>query len=300
MRYQYPAPTPLGHYWEEEIVRVWGVRFGISRRTAFYFNYLLGEIIFANFFLAIQIIANQSLVLSVKRSVLSISRRINIAGFSKRTIDIIGALSGMVLTSPIWILLAIAIKLDSRGPIFYTQERVGQNRRRGNRRAVGLPGRQERRSSSDRRQAVGYGKSFFIFKFRSMRADAESQSGPTWAKKNDSRVTRVGRFIRATRLDELPQLINVLLGNMSLVGPRPERPCFVVDLNSQIKNYSQRFNVKPGITGLAQVEHKYDECIEDVSKKISYDLRYIRNWSVFQDMRIILRTVVVVLTARGM
>jgi lipopolysaccharide/colanic/teichoic acid biosynthesis glycosyltransferase len=224
----------------------------------------------------------------------------NFGVFAKRTIDVTGAVVGLILTSPLWIAVAIAIRLDSRGPIFYWQERVGQNRRRGDRRAVGLPGQQERRSLQDRRNTVGYGKTFMIIKFRSMVNNAESKTGPTWARKSDSRVTRVGRFIRATRLDELPQLINVLLGDMSLVGPRPERPCFVCDLNCQIKDYSRRFVVKPGITGLAQVEHKYDECIEDVSKKISYDLRYIGNWSVIQDLRIIMRTVVVVLTARGM
>jgi lipopolysaccharide/colanic/teichoic acid biosynthesis glycosyltransferase len=300
MRYQYPAPTPLGHYWEEEVVRVWGIRLGVSKKTVFYLNYVLGEILFANIFLFLQFVVNQPIFLKVKRSALWISRKINFGTTAKRSLDISGASIGLLLTSPLWLAVAIAIKIDSPGPVFYRQERVGQNRRRGDRRSVALVGHSDRRLRQERRKAVGYGKTFTIIKFRSMRNDAESKTGPTWAKKNDTRVTRVGRFIRATRLDELPQIINVLTGNMSLVGPRPERPCFVCDLNCKIKDYSRRFDVKPGITGLAQVEHKYDECIEDVSKKISYDLRYIRNWSVIQDLRIILRTIVVVLTARGM
>ncbi|OGC89757.1 MAG: hypothetical protein A2W25_02620 [candidate division Zixibacteria bacterium RBG_16_53_22] len=300
MRYQYPGPTPLGHYWEEEIVRVWGFRLGVSRKAGFYLNYVMGEILFANFYLALQLILNQPLMIGLRGVVAAAIRRVSLGAISKRTLDIAGAGFGLVLTSPVWFAVAIAIKLDSPGPIFYRQERVGQNRRRGGRRAVTVTGNLERRSLQDRRRAVGYGKTFMIVKFRSMRNDAESKTGPTWAKKNDSRVTRVGRFIRATRIDELPQLVNVLMGDMSLVGPRPERICFVCDLNCRIKDYSRRFDVKPGITGLAQVEHKYDECIEDVSKKIVYDLRYISNWSLFQDLRIIVRTVIVVLTARGM
>jgi len=300
MRYQYLAPTPLGHYWEEDIVRVWGFGLGISQKAGFYLNYILGEILFANIYLAFQIILNQPLILGLKRSIPVVFQGINLGAAVKRSIDIAGAIFGLIITSPLWFAVAVAIRIDSPGPIFYRQERVGQNRRKGGRRAVAVTGDRERRSHQDRRRAVGYGKTFMIVKFRSMRNDAELMTGPTWAKKNDGRVTRVGRFIRATRLDELPQLINVLIGDMSLVGPRPERFYFVCDLNCRIKDYSRRFEVKPGITGLAQVEHKYDECIEDVSKKIVYDLRYIRNWSIFQDLRIIVRTVIVVLTARGM
>ncbi len=299
MRYQYPAPNPLGHYWEEDAVRVWGIRFGISRKAGYLYNYILGEIIFANIFLAVQLFLNQALVLDIRRAFSRVSSRVNTGSILKRAIDIVGAILGLIITLPAWVAVALAIKLDSKGPVFYRQERVGQNRRRRDRRAVTLSGA-DRRLRQDRRQTIGYGKSFMIIKFRSMTHNAETATGPVWARKNDSRVTRVGRILRATRLDELPQLINVVMGNMSLVGPRPERPCFVCDLTVQIENYSRRFDVKPGITGLAQVEHKYDECLEDVSKKISYDLRYIRNWTVFQDIKIIMRTVVVVLTARGM
>jgi lipopolysaccharide/colanic/teichoic acid biosynthesis glycosyltransferase len=299
MRYQYPAPNPLGHYWEEDAVRAWGIRLGISRKAGYYLNYVMGEIIFANIFLFIHFFLNQALVLDIRRAFARVSSQISLSAVLKRSIDIIGAIVGLIISLPIWILVGLAVKLDSRGPVFYRQERVGHNRRRQDRRAVTLAGA-ERRRSDDRRQNIGFGKTFSIIKFRSMTHNAELATGPMWATKNDSRITRVGRILRVSRLDEIPQLVNVLMGDMSLVGPRPERPCFVSDLTLKIENYSNRFDVKPGITGLAQVEHKYDECIEDVTKKISYDLRYIRNWTILQDIKIIMRTVIVVLTARGM
>jgi lipopolysaccharide/colanic/teichoic acid biosynthesis glycosyltransferase len=299
MRYQYPVPNPLGHYWDEESVRVWGIKLGISKKAGYYLSYLLGEIILANIFMCYQLILNQSIVIGTKRTAVRLFNRMDFSAILKRTIDICGASIGLILTLPLWVLIAIAIKLESKGPIFYRQERVGQNRRRRDRRAVLLPG-QERRQQHDRRTQPGHGKTFLIVKFRSMRQNAESGTGPVWAQKNDPRITHVGHLLRITRLDELPQIINVLKGNMSLVGPRPERPFFVNDLHTKIKDYTARFDVKPGITGLAQVEHKYDESIEDVFKKISYDLRYIRNRTILQDVKIIMRTVVVVLTARGM
>jgi lipopolysaccharide/colanic/teichoic acid biosynthesis glycosyltransferase len=300
MRYQYPAPTPLAHYWEDEVIRVWGIRIGISKKTSHHLRYFLGELVFANIFLLFQVIQNQPLALGVRKQIARAVERIELGATIKRAIDIAGAIIGLLMAIPLLILVAVAVKIDSPGPVFYGQERVGQNRRRGDRRAVSLSGQYENRAGADRRRRVGYGRPFTIYKFRSMCHNAEASTGPTWARKNDNRITRVGRFIRAIRLDELPQLFNVLRGEMSLVGPRPERPCFVCDLNGQIKDYARRFDVKPGITGLAQVEHKYDECIEDVSKKITYDLKYIKNWSVVQDLKIILRTITVVLTARGM
>ena len=299
MRYQYPAPNSFGHYWDEEAIRIWGIRIGVSKRAGYYLNYLLGEIIFANLFLAVQLVINQPAVIGFGKSLSRAFGKVHFGAIAKRSIDILGALFGLALSSPLWLVTAIAIKIDSRGPVFYKQERVGKNRRVHDRRAVSVE-YVERRNRPERRQNVGFGKSFMIIKFRSMTQNAESQSGPTWATKNDVRVTRVGKIMRATRIDELPQLINVLMGDMSLVGPRPERPFFVSDFTTKIQDYSGRFQVKPGITGLAQVEHKYDECIEDVSKKISYDLKYIRNWTVIQDLKIIMKTVIVVLTARGM
>jgi lipopolysaccharide/colanic/teichoic acid biosynthesis glycosyltransferase len=299
MRYQYPASSAFGHYWDEETAKIWGIGNGISGKVGYYLDYLLGEVVFAHLFLLVRLTASQRIVLSLARFLTRAKARVNVGEIMKRGTDVAGASLGLMLTLPFWLLIAIAVKLDSRGPVFYRQERVGQNRRAGERRVVMLAG-SERRSFQERRRQSGYGKSFMIIKFRSMRHNAESLTGPTWARKNDGRVTRVGRILRATRLDELPQLLNVIIGDMSLVGPRPERPCFACDLNGQIKDYHRRFEVKPGITGLAQVEHKYDECLEDVSKKVSYDLRYIRNWTIIKDIRIIMRTVVVVLTARGM
>ena len=130
--------------------------------------------------------------------------------------------------------------------------------------------------------------------------DAEGKSGPVWATKQDARITRIGKFLRKTRIDEIPQLFNILKGDMSLVGPRPERHFFIEQLRDQIDSYTGRLRVKPGLTGLAQVEHKYDENIDDVNVKVSYDLKYIREWNLFKDIKIILKTVVVVITAKGM
>ena len=138
-----------------------------------------------------------------------------------------------------------------------------------------------------------------ILKFRTMVTDAEKKSGPVWATKDDPRITRVGRILRKSRLDEIPQFFSVLIGDMSLVGPRPERPTFVADLSHRIDNYSTRLQVKPGITGLAQVENGYDSSLQSVNRKVQYDLEYIRRWTVLSDLRILAKTVVVVLTGKG-
>lgn len=171
---------------------------------------------------------------------------------------------------PVWATVALIILLDSRGPVFYRQERVGQGGRR-----------------------------FRIFKFRSMISDAEKHTGPVWAGKDDPRITRVGAILRKMRLDEIPQLINVLLGEMSIVGPRPERPLFVDELRKVYPFYDKRLTVKPGISGWAQVKLEYDTSIEDVAEKLKLDFYYIENMSVFLDIEILARTLVVVLTGRG-
>lgn len=188
----------------------------------------------------------------------------------KRLMDIVFSLIILIVTLPITLLVAIAIKLDSEGPVFYKQIRVGKD-----------------------------GKEFKIYKFRSMFKDAEKHTGPVWSTKNDPRITRVGRIIRKFRLDEIPQFINVLRGEMSLVGPRPERPYFVEKLSQEIPLYKRRLKVKPGITGWAQVKHKYDESIEDVKKKLQYDLYYIENISLRMDLKILFRTIFVVLFGKG-
>lgn len=188
----------------------------------------------------------------------------------KRFVDILCSLIGIALTLPFFPLIALAIKLDSPGPVFYRQERVGERER-----------------------------AFVLYKFRTMRADAESGTGPVWAQKNDSRVTRLGNFFRKCRIDELPQFINVLRGDMSMVGPRPERPEFVEQLKERIPYYSERHFVKPGVTGWAQVRYPYGASVEDAVEKLRYDLYYIKNISLSFDLMIILETIQVVLFRRG-
>src|SRR5215203_1755169 len=190
--------------------------------------------------------------------------------WTKRSIDLILAFTMAVFSFPLMILTAVAIWLESRGPVWYCQERVGEN-----------------------------GRSFTLCKFRSMRTDAEKGGTPIWAKDGDDRITRVGSFIRKTRLDELPQLWNVIRGDMSFVGPRPERPYFVTELAKEIPFYQQRHAVKPGLTGWAQVKYRYGSSLEDAMEKLRYDLYYIKHLSVFFDLTIVFDTVKVVLFRKG-
>ncbi len=198
------------------------------------------------------------------------------------------ALVSLLLLMPFLLLIALAVKLTSKGPIIYTQPRVGLDRRRdgtspGNYRRV---------------QDLG-GMPFRIYKFRTMTVDAEEVSGAVWAGKDDARVTWVGRILRKARLDELPQFFNVLMGEMSIVGPRPERPAIFANLKSQVDNYQMRQRALPGITGLAQISQAYDTSIEDVRSKIRRDLQYIKQQGIKEDLRIMLKTIPVVLFRRG-
>ena len=188
----------------------------------------------------------------------------------KRLFDILCALVLLLLTAPIMLVTALAILLESRGPVLYRQERVGFN-----------------------------GRLFNVVKFRSMRTDAEKDGTPRWATAEDDRITRVGRFIRKVRIDELPQLFSVLNGDMSLVGPRPERPYFVDKLTREIPYYAVRQSVKPGVTGWAQVRYHYGATLEDSAEKLQYDLYYVKNHSLFLDLVILFETVGVVLMAKG-
>lgn len=188
----------------------------------------------------------------------------------KRLFDIVGAIVLIVLSLPIMLVTALLIKLDSPGPVLYRQERAGLSL-----------------------------KPFQVIKFRSMRMDAEKDGKPRWAKVQDDRVTRVGAVIRLLRIDELPQLFNVLVGDMSLVGPRPERPYFVEQLTEQIPYFAVRASVKPGLTGWAQVRYQYGATVEDSIEKLQYDLYYVKNHTLFLDIVILLETVVVVLTGKG-
>lgn len=188
----------------------------------------------------------------------------------KRSVDVLCASVGLILTLPFLPLIILAIKLDSAGPIFYRQERVGEME-----------------------------KNFILYKFRTMRTDAENETGAVWAQENDTRVTRIGKFLRKSRIDELPQFFNILCGEMSMVGPRPERPEFVNKLKEAIHYYSERHFVKPGVTGWAQVCYPYGASVEDALEKLRYDLYYIKNISIPFDLVIILETVQVVLFRRG-
>ena len=188
----------------------------------------------------------------------------------KRLFDLVVSTAMLVFTLPIMVITAMLIKLESPGPVLYRQERVGQGCR-----------------------------NFTILKFRSMCADAEKDGKPRWARQNDSRVTLTGRFIRRTRIDELPQIFNVFFGDMSFVGPRPERPYFVEDLTQKIPYYGVRHTVKPGITGWAQVRYPYGASYEDAMHKLQYDLYYVKNHSLFLDLMILFQTAQVVLWGRG-
>lgn len=179
---------------------------------------------------------------------------------TKSLFDWTAAALGLIVLSPVMMLIAMLVRVSSKGPVFYRQVRVGHNN-----------------------------NCFLIYKFRTMQADAE-KNGAQWAKRNDPRITALGGFLRRTHLDELPQLINVLKGEMSLVGPRPERPIFVSELSQKIEGYPLRLLVKPGITGLAQVHHRYDESIEDVKVKLHYDINYVKSCSFAMDLKIIWNT----------
>ncbi|MCC6244490.1 MAG: sugar transferase [Gemmatimonadaceae bacterium] len=208
--------------------------------------------------------------------------------FASRVFNLLCALVMLVLLSPIMMVAALLVAITSRGPVLYTQTRVGIDRRWSRTRAL-----HERR-----REDLG-GIPFTIYKFRSMRVDAEINGQAVWAKKDDDRVTGVGRFMRKSRIDELPQLFNVFRGDMNIVGPRPERPSIFVRLREQIDEYPVRQRVKPGITGLAQICNPYDTSLDDVRRKVAFDIRYMRSQSLFEDIRIMARTIPVMIFRIG-
>ena len=209
----------------------------------------------------------------------------------KRGLDVLLSGLGLLCLTPLFAVVAVAIKLDSPGPILYSQERIGLNRRR---RRDGSPPR-----DGERRRVDSFGRPFKIYKFRSMVTDAEKGTGPVWATKTDSRITRLGRFLRKSRIDETPQLWNVLVGDMSIVGPRPERPTFVRSFAESLPGYSERCAALPGITGLAQVKSQYDSSIETVSRKLQYDLYYVRHGRLMLDLKIMAATVKVMARGEG-
>ncbi|MFN8651334.1 MAG: sugar transferase [Gemmatimonadales bacterium] len=233
--------------------------------------------------------ARLRLVEAPHRSVAHVAPELSVAHEAiRRAVNVVVACIGLVLAAPIMLIVALAVKVTSRGPVIYTQVRIGQDRRRRGGQA-GAP----RRANN-----LG-GKPFRIFKFRTMRVDAEKASGAVWATKNDPRVTPIGRILRKYRLDELPQLFNVILGDMNIVGPRPERPVIFQELRETINGYEYRQLARPGITGLAQVSQNYDTNVEDVKRKVQFDLTYIREQSLVEDVRIMALTVPVVLFGKG-
>lgn len=207
-----------------------------------------------------------------------------------RVLNVVIAGIALLILAPVCVLVAMLIKLTSPGPVFYTQTRVGLDRRwRG---AI-------TDADADRRLEDLGGQPFTILKFRSMRTDAEANGQAVWATKHDARITPIGRVLRKTRLDEIPQLINVLRGEMNIVGPRPERPSIVVRLCEHVREYPMRHRVKPGITGWAQINHSYDASIEDVRTKVRYDLEYIGKQGMWFDVKIMCLTVPVMVFKRG-
>jgi len=205
-----------------------------------------------------------------------------------RAFNLVVAAVMLVLLSPVMLLAALIVMATSRGPVLYTQTRVGVDRRWARTRAL-----HERR-----REDLG-GVPFTIYKFRSMKLDAEVNGQAVWAKQDDDRVTSVGKFLRRSRVDELPQLFNVIRGDMNIVGPRPERPSIFVRLREQIADYPVRQRVKPGITGLAQICNPYDTNLDDVRRKVAFDIEYMRNQSLVEDIRIMAKTVPVMLFRVG-
>jgi len=204
-------------------------------------------------------------LVNINPEILTIQQR-----FVKRLIDLAVSLFVIVPLFPVWLIVSLAIKIESRGPVLYRQERVGQN-----------------------------GNVFMINKFRSMVQEAETMTGPIWAKQEDPRITNVGQFLRRFRLDEVPQFINVLIGDMSVVGPRPERPYFVQKLMEEFPYYYRRHRIRTGITGWAQIKHSYDSSLADVRQKLKYDFFYIENTSFSLDLLIMLRTVLVMISGKG-
>lgn len=206
----------------------------------------------------------------------------------RRLLNVTVAAVALVVAAPIMVVVALLVKITSKGPVVYTQTRVG------------LDQRAPRASAQNRRRYKDLGgKPFQIYKFRTMQVDAEATTGAVWATPSDPRLTPVGGFLRQYRLDELPQLFNVLKGDMNVVGPRPERPQLFEALKDRVEHYQLRQRGRPGITGLAQISQQYDSCLSDVQRKVQFDLLYLRRRSLAQDIKIMLKTVPVVLFRKG-
>jgi lipopolysaccharide/colanic/teichoic acid biosynthesis glycosyltransferase len=207
---------------------------------------------------------------------------------ARRGLNVSAAAVGIVLAAPVMLLIALVIRFTSKGPILYQQRRVGIDRRRSS-----------ARLDSCRRRDDGGGRPFTIYKFRTMYVQDESRTAQVWASQDDPRITPVGRILRKYRLDELPQLFNVLQGDMNIVGPRPEQPDIFAQLRQEVSRYNERQQVLPGITGWAQVRHHYDTSVDDVRRKVEFDLEYINRCSAAEDAKIMLMTVPVMMFKQG-
>jgi len=217
----------------------------------------------------------------------------------KRQVDIVLSCTALILVSPLLLVAAALVKLTSRGPVLFTQERIGLERRAvDRRRGIGDVALDRRDRDRNRRVVINPGRPFTIYKFRTMVADAE-RGAPVWARREDPRITPLGRVLRKTRIDELPQFLNVLAGDMSIVGPRPERAYFIGRIEKELPEFQLRLRTKPGITGLAQVELGYTNTDEGLHRKLDFDLEYIRRLSLWTDLKILFKTIHVVLTGKG-
>lgn len=205
---------------------------------------------------------------------------------ARRALNVAVAAVGILVTAPLMLAVAVAVKLSSPGPVFYRQRRVGLDIRTTS-------------GGNHRRKVDLGGKPFTIFKFRTMRVATPGQELQVWASQNDPRITPIGNFLRRTRLDELPQLFNVLIGDMNVVGPRPEQPAIFQNLRNEVPNYHARQQVRPGITGRAQITLQYDSCIDDVRKKVAADLEYIESQSLVEDLKIMAMTAPVMFLRKG-
>ncbi len=217
----------------------------------------------------------------------------------KRCLDILLSCIALALLSPLMVFAAVLIKATSPGPVLFKQERIGINRRRAQERHQQLPHANDDRRNGERRQRRGYGKPFLMYKFRTMVVDAEKDGQPKFAFKGDPRITRLGGILRKSRIDEMPQFFNVLKGDMSVVGPRPERSYFIDEIDAEIPAFKYRLRTKPGITGLAQVELGYANDTEGMRRKLGFDLKYIQSINIVSDIKILYRTIFVVLTGKG-
>ncbi|MCB9501789.1 MAG: sugar transferase [Deferribacteres bacterium] len=215
----------------------------------------------------------------------------------KRLFDILGSILGFIMLSVFFIMIPFLILFDSRGPVIYKQKRIGLNHRFGDRRRIRLQVMHDRRQGERRKNDL-FGRPFWVYKFRTMRQDAEKTSGAMWAQENDPRITTMGRILRFTHIDEIPQFFNVLCGEMSLVGPRPERPELMPEIIAKVPDFPNRLQVKPGMTGPAQIVCGYDTTIDAVKEKLHYDLVYVRKSGLKEDIVLLFQTFWVIIRGK--